>query len=241
MATGLDYVTDALREIGILAAGQTPSAEDADDGLTALNDFIDELAAHRLAIYTITRTTWTIASGTSTYSVGSGQTINRARPVYIEKIHYQDTSTDPDTEYQMDPLTDDAYANLSQKDLTSTLPGCWYYNPTYPYGTVILYPVPTSSTLQGVLYAPTAVTEVSSLATELSVPPGYRRMFKKNLALDLCSAFDVTPSAQLVNEAAETLSRVKTANLRLMDMAVDSGALAQDYGLWRRYSIVTGQ
>ena len=41
MATGLDYVTDALREIGVLAAGQTPSAEDADDGLTALNDFID--------------------------------------------------------------------------------------------------------------------------------------------------------------------------------------------------------
>ena len=66
------------------------------------------------------------------------------------------------------------------------------------------------------MYAPTAITEVASLATELSVPPGYRRMFKKNLALDLCSAFDVTPSGALIAEAEATMSRVKLANLRQM-------------------------
>lgn len=229
-----------MREIGILAEGQTPSAEAAADGLEALNDFIDQLAAERLAIYYLSRTTWTISSGTATYLVGSGQVINRERPTYIEQIHYQDTSTSPTSEYQMQPLTDDAYANLVQKDLTATLPGNYYYNPTYPYGTVFLYPTPTSSTLQGVMYAPTAITELAGLSTELSVPPGYRRMFKKNLALDLCSTFDVQPSGALVQEAVDTLALVKRVNQRQMDMAVDLGALTQGYGRWYNYNIITG-
>ena len=240
MATARDYITSSLKEIGVLGEGESPTAEQAADGLEAINDIIDQYAAIRLQIYSITRSTWTIVSGTGTYTVGSGGDVNIARPVYIEKIHYQDTSTTPTTEYQMSPLTDDAWANLAQRDLTSLLPSVWYYNPSYPLGTLIFYPVPTSSTLEGVIYHPVAITELSSLDTTISVPPGYRRLFKKHLALDLCNPYDVSPPPGLAEEVEQGLSVVKTANFRMMDLSVDAGALCQDYGLWRRYSIITG-
>lgn len=40
MTTANDVITRALKKIGILAAGETASAEDAADGLTALNDML---------------------------------------------------------------------------------------------------------------------------------------------------------------------------------------------------------
>jgi hypothetical protein len=40
MATALDIVTRALRSLRVLASGDTPSADEAADGLTALNDML---------------------------------------------------------------------------------------------------------------------------------------------------------------------------------------------------------
>lgn len=40
MATMLDTVTRALRLAGVIAAGETPSAEDAADGVTYLNEML---------------------------------------------------------------------------------------------------------------------------------------------------------------------------------------------------------
>lgn len=231
ISTAGAIVESALKEIGVLAAGETMSAEDGQDGLDAFNLLIDQDAAQRLYIYTVSRTTWTISSGTATYLVAAAAAINRARPVYVEHVNYIDTSTNPDQEYPMVMLTDDAYAAIPQKDLTSTLPEYWYYNPTFPSGTLTLWPVPTSSTLQGVMYAPTSVAEFAALTTSLSLPPGYRRMYVKRLAADLATSYgraDLEPSLQA--EADEALSVVKAANLRMADLRVETAALGNNTG-----------
>ena len=44
MATALTMVTDALKEIGVLAEGQTMSAEMSDDALRALNRITESMA-----------------------------------------------------------------------------------------------------------------------------------------------------------------------------------------------------
>ena len=239
MATYGDLITDALIEIGVTAAGETPAAVDMATGLRTMNRLIDTWAAERLQIYTVTRTLWTIAANDGEYTVGLTGNVNVARPVYLDHVNFVDMSTNPDTEYQMQPLTDDAYAAIPQKLITSPMPQFWYYNPTYPLGTLTLYPVPTSTTLQGALYAPAAVAQTAA-ATTASLPPGYERMIVKNLAVELAPSYTRQVDQNLLLQAENAKAVVKRSNRRLMDMSVDAAALIQGQGSLYYWNIITG-
>lgn len=240
MATCRDIVTDALRELNVLAAGEVATADEADSGLLALNRLVDQWAAERLAIFTNTRTTFTIVAGTSTYTVGVGGNANVAFPVFVEHVNYLDTSPNPDIEYQMQPLTNDAYSRIPIKDLSSPRPTSYYWNPTFPLGALILWPVPSLSTLTGVLYAPQQIAEFAGLTTLISLPPGYRRFMVKNLALELAPSYERPVSPDLREQASDSKSVVKRANKTQMDMQVDAGALVQGRNARYIYSIFSG-
>src|SRR3989304_6497560 len=137
MAEVRDIVAAALRELGVLAAGEVAPADEANSGLEELNRLVDQWAGERLLIYRVTRTTWTI-SATQNYPVGPGGTVNVVRPVYLDHVNLIDTSTDPDQETPLTPLTDDGWAAITQKRATSTQPTNWYYNQTFPLGTLSL-------------------------------------------------------------------------------------------------------
>jgi hypothetical protein len=191
-------------------------------------------------IYTVTRSTWAIVSGTQNYTVGSGGDVNIAWPVYLEYVNYQDTAPTDTTEYQLSPLTEQAWSRVPIKTLESPQPTAYYYNPTYPLGTLSFWPVTTSSTLQGVIGAPTAVAAFASLSTAVALPPGYRRMLIKNLAMDMASAFEREPSPGLVMDARESKAVVKRSNKRLMDMDIEVAALGQAAGGRHAYNITQG-
>jgi hypothetical protein len=240
MATALDVITAALREIGVLAAGEVPSAAEGSDGLTALNNWLDQKAAERLTIYQVTRTLWTISANDGEYTVGASGNVNVARPTSIQGVSIIETATDPDYEISLgDGLTDDAYRGITQKALTSTLPRHWYYNATFPLGTLTLWPIPTSTTLQGALYAPQQITSFAALSTDVSLPPGYMRAMIKNLALDLSPSYGVQPSMLLVDQARESLATVKRSNIRPTELVCDAGALIQ--GARGTFDIRTGR
>lgn len=222
MATEVrDIVTDALVSIGVLAAGEVPTADEATDSFRALNQLLDQWAAERLMVYALTRTTWTIASGTQSYDVGTGQTVNVARPTSIDRVAYTDSAVSPVAETPLDKLTWDAWAAISQKSLTSDAPTAFWFSPVFPYGSIKLWPVPTSSTLTGVLYAPQQVSEFASLDTAISLPPGYRRMLVKNLAVELCPSYERSASRELVEQAADAVRVVKRSNAPRLDLSFE--------------------
>lgn len=231
MATARDLITKALQELGVLAAGEVATAVEADDGLLALNRLLDAWAAERLQIYTVTRTTWTITPNTdpNQYTVGTGGVVNVARPVFVSDGHvgFVDTSTSPSTEYPLVMLTEAAFAGIPVKGLTSTYPTRFYYNPTYPLASLRLFPVPTSATLTGVLYAPQQVAQLAALTTAVSLPPGYERMLLKNLAIELAPSYERFVSPTLAKQAADAKAIVKRANKRLRDLSIDPGAVVQ--------------
>lgn len=241
MATIGDTITAALQDLGIYEAGNTPAAEDSALALARVNEWIDGLANENLTIYTITRTTWTITSAAS-YAVGSGSTVNVVRPISPQAIHnigFQDTSVSPTLERLLGPcLTDDAYAAIPQKALTSPYPQFFYYNPTLPTGTLIPYPIPTSTTLQGVLYTETALTQFAALSTTFTLPPGYARFFRTNLTLEIAGAFQATPSPALVQAAQESKAAIKRTNTRRLDMSSDPRAFVTRSPFW--YDITAG-
>ncbi len=221
MATVSDIITDALIDLAVLGAGETLSTADADGGLRALNRLVDQWAAERLAIYAITRTPWTIVASDGQYTVGTGGDINVARPVFLDHVHLIDTSTDPDQETELKPFTDDQWAALGLKALTSPYPSRWYYNPTYPLGTLDLWPVPTGTTLQGALYAPAAVSEFAALTTTISLPPGWREMLVTNLAIRLAPSYGAQPSPLLLRQAEKSMATVRGANVRPSELGFE--------------------
>jgi hypothetical protein len=225
VATIGDKITDALQDLGVVAAGDTPSNEDSALALSRVNDWIDSLGTDGPALYTVARTTWTITANDGSYTVGAGADVNVARPVSPNGITVRliDTSADPDLEMSLgELLTEAEYAGIPQKALTSPYPQRAHYNPTHPSGTLTFWPVPTSSTLLGVLYARTPISEFASLATTFSLPPGYRRWFRAQLAIEIAPAFDATPSEAILLAARESQSGVKRSNTRRYDLVVDT-------------------
>ena len=217
-------ITAALQDLRVLQVGETASANDAAFGLDRLNAWIDGLATEGLTVYSRARTVWTISSATS-YTIGTGATINCARPtgpLAIDNIGFQDTSVSPTMEYNLGPvLTEDAYDGIAQKDLTSVFPQTAYYNPTYNsgFGLIRLWPIPTSSTLQGVIYTLVPVSEFAAITDTVALPPGYRRFLRTNLAKELASAFDSPLTPDIQQAAMESKADVKRANERLMDLS----------------------
>lgn len=221
-------VTDAFRALGWLGAGETASGDDLQLGLRLLNRLIGAWSTDRLLIYSITRTTFTLVSGTASYTVGTGGTINIPRPANMNgngaSVAYVDTSQSPVYEMGLTMLTDDTYQAIVEKTYESTYPTAWYYNPTYtsaaPYGTLTFWPVPDSSTLQGVIYSPAAVQTVA-LTDSVALPPEYERFLVTNLAMECVPYFTVEPSAALVQQARESKGDVERTNTRLVDLNVD--------------------
>lgn len=220
-----DLLTRTLKDLNVLDATATLGADDAQFALDALNDWVDWLKAQSLIVYTLSRVTWTITANVTTYSVGTGSTVNIARPNSANELQhtgYIDTSVTPNLEVKLGPpLTEDAYAAIPQKALTGTYPVQWYYNPTTPTGTLIPYPIPTSTSLQGVIYAPNPVAEFSAQSDTVVLPVGYRLFFRTTLAKFLAAAYQVQLPPSLAELARETETSLKHKNTRMVDLAVD--------------------
>jgi hypothetical protein len=218
--TARDLITAALRRLGVVAAGETPSADDVSDSLERLNDLIDAWGTERLSIYQTVRSTWTLTADVASYTIGPSGDCDIVRPVWVEDVRFQDTSQSPTLEMPLSALTTDAWAAVPQKELTSTYPTSYYWSPTYPQATITFWMIPTSSTLEGVIYAPTAVTELE-LTDTISLPPGYRRALRDNLAVELAAEFTVQPAPTLLQSAQLSKADLKRANIELRDLAVD--------------------
>jgi hypothetical protein len=242
-----DLLTAVLKRINVVQGGQVATGDDLRDGFDFANLWLDSMANERLMIPFITRTAFTLTTSkgtpTNPYTVGLGGDINIAKPVFFEKLNYIDNSVTPANEIPIFMLTDQAYQGLVQKTLTSTYPIYGYYSPTYASGLGSLYvnPIPTSSTLTGVLYSPFAVQQFTSLTQTIVVPPGYKFFLQENLALFFSSTFreNLPADPGLVESARATKRNIKAMNLPMSDLAIDQGAMLPGHGY--KSNIYTGQ
>lgn len=220
-------ITRALRRMRVIGAGESATADDVGDGLLTLNALIDTLALEPLTIYKTTRTTWTLTSlkGTPSnpYTIGPSGDVDIARPVWIDAIRYHNTAVSPTEERSLPMLTHQAYQTIPQKTLTSALPHSVYYESTYPTASLYVWMIPTTSNLQGVIYARTAVPKFGALTDLVSLPPGYESMLRDQLVIELWPEYkseNIDPA--FVMAARESKSRIKAANVRMTDLQMDA-------------------
>ena len=225
-----DLVTAALRNLGVLAEGEVPTAAQATDGLAALNDLVNQWQAERLQIYQLLNTTKALTPSQANYTVGLTGNIPIARPMFLDHVAWIDGSS-PNVYYSMEELTDAAYSNLSIPNLTSAIPTHWWYQTTFPLATLWLWPIPTSTGIFVSLDYQSPVSEFAALTDTVSLPPGYKRMLRTNLALELAPDYpEIQAPGSLIRAAENSMAAVKRSNQKLEDLYFSPESLIGNRG-----------
>ena len=208
--TAYDQICGALRLIGQLAEGETPSASTAQDSLSALNQMIDSWNTERLSVFSTQDQIVTWLPGVKTMSMGpSGDYIGN-RPILIDDATY---FRDPASgiSFGIKLINQQQYDGIAVKTVTSTYPQVMWINMEYPNLTMTVYPIPTK-TLEFHIISVEELTQPATLATSLAFPPGYLRAFKYNLACELAPEFGVEPSPTVSRIAMTAKRNLKRIN-----------------------------
>lgn len=223
-----DLIIAAIQRV--TSGGDVPSQDDVTMGLSRLNDLFDAWKIEGLLVNTISRVTWAL-TGASSYTVGATGTVVVDRPVNAAGLVFAllDSTVSPAVERPLATYTQEQYQSIVLKTLTATYPLGFYYNPTTPLGTLIPYPIATGSSLSGVMYAGSPAGEVL-LTDTVTLPQGYRRFVRDNLAVELAPDFDLQPSQALIQSAIESKASVKRSNVRLSELESEAAALGGTSG-----------
>ena len=92
--TAQELIKAALRAVGAIPTGETPTASELADGLEALQIMLRSWAAEGLLIYAYTEDTHTLTAGDGEYSIGSGGDIDTTRPERIESAYIKSGNVD---------------------------------------------------------------------------------------------------------------------------------------------------
>ena len=234
MATAGDLINGSLRLLGVLAEGETPSSETAQDALFAMNQMIQSWNTERLAVFSTQDQVVTWPPSTRSRTFGPTGDIVANRPIAIDdSTYFRDPATG--ISYGLKLINQQQYNGIAVKTVTSTYPQVLWVNMTYPDIEMYVYPVPTK-VLEFHIVSVDELTQPANLATDLAFPPGYLRCFRYNLACELAPEFGVEPSRQ-VQRIAMTSKR----NLKRINNPDDIMALPYSIvGTRQRYSIYAG-
>ena len=210
MATAGDQINRALRLIGVLAEGETASAETANDALIALNQMIDSWNTERLSVYSTQEQVFNWPVGEVSQTLGPSGDFIGNRPILVDDATYfRDPSTN--VAYGVKLINQSQYNGIAVKTVTSTYPQVLFVNMTYPDITMFIYPRPTRL-LEWHFVSVSELTQPATLATELHFPPGYLRAFTYNLAMELAPEFGVEPAPQVQRVAMTSKRNLKRIN-----------------------------
>ena len=210
MTTAGDIINGSLRLLGVLAEGETPSSETAQDALFAMNQMVQSWNTERLSVFATQDQVVTWPASTLSRTLGPTGNIVGLRPVLVDDATY---FRDPANgiSYGLKLINQQQYNGIAVKTVTSTYPQVMWINMTYPDIEMYVYPVPTRA-LEFHIVSVEELSQPANLATDLAFPPGYLRAFRYNLACEIAPEFGVEPSRQVQRIAMTSKRNLKRIN-----------------------------
>ena len=210
MTTANDQINGALRLIGQLAEGETPSAATSQDALTAMNQMLDSWSSERLSVFSTQDQVFSWPPNLSSRTLGPTGDFVGNRPVLLDDATY---FRDPanNISFGIKIINQQQYNGIAVKTVTSTYPQVLWINMDMPNASMYIYPVPTK-VLEWHFVSVTELVEPATLATVLVIPPGYLRAFRFNLASEIAAEFGVEPSPQVQRIAMSSKRNIKRIN-----------------------------
>ena len=210
MTTAGDQINGALRLIGQLAEGETPSAATAQDSLTALNQMIDSWSSERLSIFSTQDQVFSWPPNIKNRTLGPTGDFVGNRPVLLDdSTYFRDPGNN--ISFGIKIINQQQYDGIAVKTVTSTYPQVIWINMDMPNINMYVYPVPTK-VLEWHFISVTELVEPATLATNFVLPPGYLRAFRFNLACEIAAEFGVEPPPQVQRIAMTSKRNIKRIN-----------------------------
>lgn len=224
MATAQTIIDRSLRLIGQIGAGLSPTADETADALEALNAMLMTWRNERLMAYAIQTQDITLSSGNTSRTVGPSGNLVTTRPVRIEDAYcVVDNMT-----YNVRILNESEFAAIPDKTAESDWPDRIWPQMSFPDVTIYLYPIPTTtSTLRILTRVP--LTEFSTAATTVSLPPGWEDALAYNLAVRIAPEYEREALPTVVQMARDTKAAIKTINSRPQKLYTELPLLVGNY------------
>lgn len=216
--TARTLVTGAFEDIGLVRPGETVEAEDAQFGLSRLNDMLDAWRTDTGFGFGDHFTTATLTPGTQSVTIGSGQTINVQRPCFLGtgsfvRLQGQDEP--------LEEITAQMYGALDEKDQQTSWPAYVWLDGGWPVGRLYFWPTP-SSTVTAHIHLQEWIGSFASLNASRDLPPGYAKAIRLSLAEEVAIAYNRDP-ARVARQAALARKAVQRVNVQVPELGPNDG------------------
>jgi hypothetical protein len=226
MTTAIQIITDAMGVIGVIGQNETPTSSESSLGLRTLNSMLALWANDRTFAYTVTTNSGALTSGQSAYTIGTGGDFGVTRPVTIDYAYVRLN----DVDFPLKKINSQDYASIPFKS-NLTFPSYFYYDANFPLATINIYGVPSDDMT---LYFDTwnQLTQFTTLATDLTFPPGYEIGIVHNLAKFLAPYYGVSLSPEAQELAVSTLAMFRERNMPDLVMKTEAGLITGNRGVY---------
>lgn len=225
MATYQDLIEASLRKLGRLGSGESATSTERTDGLADLNRLLGRWNAKLGPVHMETLDSLTLTASQASYTIGTSGNFNVARPVKIISAAIRDSAN---IDHPMEVISHKEYQSILSKTIETLLPFYLAYNPTIAssQGTILLWPVPSSGlTLRLNSLKPLAD---GALGTTVTLPPGYEDAIVWNLAMVMAPEYGFPVTAEIRENAQDSLWDITRANDSTSEMSFDPLAPGQD-------------
>jgi len=227
--TTYDFLTQAMRLVGIIATSEVPTADEINDALTMFNDLLETSSTENLFVYGSANESFNTVAGQAIYTIGVGGNFNTTRPVRIADAYCTFSGVD----FPVDIIGQENYNAISLKTQQQPIIERLLYVNDNPLGLITLWPVP-SQIVPLVLSTDRVLTQVANTATVLNFPPGYMIYFKHALAILLAPDYGMQVSASVAQTAVTTKANIKRANKQKVTARFDEGLGNSGPAMWQR-------
>ena len=203
-------INSALRKLGVVASGEIIEPEEQNDALTALQVMLRSWSAEKINVFSSVSESYTLTSGTNSYTWGVGGVINTPRPNAVVGASILDSNG---TTYPVEIISESKYRKIP----TKTSSGRPYYifpKYTYPYVITYLYPTPnTAETLNLESLKPfTESSSFDSADDTLVMPVIYEEPIIYNLAVRCAPEYGKSVPSSVARVADVSYNSLITRN-----------------------------
>jgi hypothetical protein len=210
--------TNAMIELELIAAGEDPSAADAELLRTLLNRMVGQWNTRRRFIYEISMISNAWVTSKAAYTIGpsAADFTVTARPHRIEGANLIRVADTPDTRVPLEVIEVADYRLIPNYLDTAEEPACIFYVPGVLNGTIYPHPYPanTAAALANKLelFVWLLLSSFATLDTTANLPDGYEDALTLSLAEKAARSFGRAVTPDLAADARMARANIQALN-----------------------------
>lgn len=204
MATVAQVISRSFKLLGVESATDALPTIHYTNALYALNEMLGQWSIEGLLpVNTVSIDPFTLTADKTAYTIGSGEDIDEVRPSRIISAYVSDGGTD----FHLNLTAKKDYDKIPAKSTTGT-PRFLFYDPSYPAGTLYLYPTPDKAYVLNLAYI-RAFSSYSATSETIELPDEYMAPMAYMLCIAVAPDFQREPSSAVLAMAQRYMGNLK--------------------------------